>query len=97
MGKVFKVKLLLLFIFLACGFIDASKAKNIKLGTKCVVEKATGTLFYSGKKPTPAPELAGLDDCIGREENYEEASTEKSSAGIFQPVFIPLLTILYAM
>ena len=97
MGKVFKVKLLLLFIFLACGFIDASKAKNIKLGTKCVVEKATGTLFYSGKKPTPAPELAGLDDCIGRDENYEESSTEKSSAGIFQPVFIPLLTILYAM
>ena len=93
MGKVFKAKLLLLFISLACGFIDASKAAK----AKCVVEKATGTLFYNGYKPTPAPELAGLDDCIGREENYEESSTEKSSAGIFQPAFIPLLTVLYAM
>ena len=97
MGKVFEVKFLLLLISLACGFIDASKTDKFKLGTKCVVEKATGTLFYSGYKPAPAPELAGLDDCIGREENYEEASTEKSSARIFQPAFIPLLTILYAM
>ena len=91
------MKFLLLLISLACGFIDTSKADKLKFGTKCVVEKATGTLFYSGYKASPAPELAGLDDCIGREENYEEASTEKSSAGIFQPVFIPLLTILYAM
>ena len=89
-------------ICLALGLVNSSPVNAVQPATPsdCVVDKAFGPVFYSGNN-LPSPEIAGLDDCVGREEKYEEETAppapDNSGAGIIQPILILLFAILFIM